>query len=270
MPEGDTSGVRDQFSRAMRAPVVDEVRTVADPAHVVLIPSYNTGARLFGTLAEVRRLKQPVLVVVDGSTDGTDETLEHLAADDPALHVCVLSRNEGKGAAVLHGLRAALALGFTHALTMDADGQHSAAHIDEMIAMSRMHPEAMILGTPVFDESAPRIRIFGHKVSNFCSGLVTKQRVAGGVLFGFRVYPVLRLIEAFERTTRMRGFDFDSEAAIRLCWSGVLPINVPTPVRYFHRNDGGVSHFKYVRDNFLLAAMYGRLLGERLVHFIRR
>ena len=232
---------------------------VSQPIHVVLIPSYNTGPRLFETIASARTLALPVIVVIDGSTDGTDEAVVRLARNDPLLFTCILPRNQGKGAAVLHGLRLARTKGFTHALTMDADGQHSPAHIGDMIAASAADPEAMVLGVPLFDESAPRIRIFGHKIANFCTGLVTARGAIGDSLFGFRVYPIIPLIETFDHTSGMRRFDFDSEAAIRLCWRGIRPINVATPVRYFHRNAGGVSHFNYLRDNLLLVRMYLRL-----------
>jgi glycosyltransferase involved in cell wall biosynthesis len=234
------------------------------PTHVVLIPSYNTGARLFETIASVRQLALPVIVVIDGSTDGTGERLVQMAESDSALFAHVLPSNQGKGAAILHGLRLAQSKGFTHALTMDADGQHSVAHIGEMIATSRAHPDAMVLGLPLFDDSAPRIRIFGHKIANFCTWLVTPRGGIGDSLFGFRVYPIAPLIEIFASTSGMRHFDFDSEAVIRLYWRGVRPINVATPVRYFRRDQGGVSHFKYLRDNLLLAAMYARLFAALL------
>jgi hypothetical protein len=235
------------------------------PNHVVLIPSYNTGSRLFETIAAVRRCGLPVVAVIDGSTDGTGEGLVRLAADDPALFACILPHNQGKGAAVLHGLRLARMQGFTHALTMDADGQHSTAHIGALIASSLAHPDCMILGRPLFDASAPQIRIFGHRVANFCTGLLTPRGAISDSLFGFRVYPINPLIEAFANTTGMRRFDFDSEAAIRLHWQGVRPINVLTPVRYFRRDEGGVSHFKYLRDNLLLTAMYCRLSAALLM-----
>ncbi len=151
--------------------------------HVVLIPSYNTGARLFETIAGVRQRGLPVVVVIDGSTDGTADAVTRMAADDPALFVRVLPVNQGKGAAVSHGLELALSKGFTHALTMDADGQHSAAHIETMIAESLAHPEAMVLGVPVFDDSAPRIRVLGHGIANFWTALVT----AGGGIGDFAV-----------------------------------------------------------------------------------
>jgi glycosyltransferase involved in cell wall biosynthesis len=234
------------------------------PAHVILIPSYNTGVRLFETIGGVRKLGWPVIVVIDGSTDGTAEQLSRMAEGDPPLHARILLANQGKGAAVLHGLRLAQAKGFTHVLTMDADGQHSTAHIGEMIDVSRANPEAMVLGLPLFDETAPRVRVLGHKIANFCTGLVTQEGGIGDSLFGFRVYPIVPLLEVFASTPGMRRFDFDSEAAIRLCWRGPRPINVATPVRYFRPVEGGVSHFKYVRDNLLLAAMYFRLLATLL------
>jgi glycosyltransferase involved in cell wall biosynthesis len=237
----------------------------SDPlGHVILIPSYNTGTRLFQTIAAVREVAPAIIVVIDGSTDGTGETLLRMAESDPALLALTVPRNEGKGAAVLRGLRLAESKGFTHALTMDADGQHSAAHVREMISVSFAHPDAMVLGLPLFDDSAPLVRILGHKIANFCTALLTPRGAIADSLFGFRVYPIAPLIEIFNGVSGMRRFDFDSEAAIRLYWHGVRPINVATPVRYFHRDEGGVSHFRYLRDNLLLTAMYVRLLAARL------
>jgi hypothetical protein len=123
----------------------------------------------------------------------------------------------------------------------------------------------MVLGRPLFDASAPRVRIFGHKIANLCTSLLTPPCAIGDSLFGFRVYPINPLIEAFARSAGMQRFDFDSEAAIRLSWQGIRSINVSTPVRYFRRDEGGVSHFKYLRDNLLLAAMYCRLSAELLI-----
>jgi hypothetical protein len=145
-------------------------------------------------------------------------------------------------------------------VTVDADGQHSADHIETLVVLSHANPEAMVLGVPVFDASAPRERILGHRIADFWSDLVTLRSGIGNSLFGFRVYPIAPLLRTFEETRFMRGFDFESEAAIRLSWGGVPAINVPTPVRYFRREDGGVSHFNYLRDNILLVFMYVRLL----------
>lgn len=231
---------------------------------VVLIPSYNTGARLLDTVGQVRRLGHVVWVVIDGSTDGSGEQIASMEAGDPALEVFRLPRNQGKGAAILYGLQQAGARGFTHALTMDADGQHSADHVEPMLALSRAHPDAMVLGLPVFDASAPPIRVIGHRIANVCCNLVTPGWGIGDSLFGFRIYPVAALLRVFGQTRWMRRFDFDSEAAIRLAWQGVPAINLATPVRYFRREDGGVSHFRYLRDNLLLIWMYARLFAALL------
>jgi glycosyltransferase involved in cell wall biosynthesis len=200
-----------------------------------------------------------VWVVVDGSTDGTGERLQALAVSDPGLHVLILPRNRGKGAAVLHGLTVAQGRGFSHVLTMDADGQHPARCIPEFMAMSRANPDALILGVPVFDASAPRLRVIGRKISNWWANLETLWVGIDDSLYGFRVYPVAALRAVMEAGPWMRRFDFDPEAVVRLCWRGLRPINVPAPVKYFRADEGGVSHFRYLRDNALLTWMHARL-----------
>ena len=233
--------------------------------HLILIPSYNTGGKVLQTVWDARRIWQPVWVVVDGSTDGTLEALQALARDDPAIRVLALPRNRGKGAAILHGLRAAEADGYTHAMTMDADGQHPTDKIRDFMAASQVNPDALILGQPQFDASAPRVRVHGRKLSNWCTDLETLGAGIGDSLFGFRVYPVAPLREIMERQPWMRGFDFDAEAAVRLYWRGARPIRLPASVRYFRPEEGGVSHFKYLRDNVLLTWMHVRLIVESLL-----
>lgn len=234
-------------------------------SHLILIPSFDTGGRVLQTVWDARQLWQPVWVVVDGSTDGTLEALQALARDDPHIRVLALPRNRGKGAAILHGLREAQAAGYTHALAMDADGQHPTEKIREFMAASAANPEALILGLPVFDASAPRVRVQGRKLSNWCADLETLGGGIGDSLFGFRVYPIGPLREIMDRQPWMRRFDFDAEAAVRLCWSGVRTINMAVPVRYFRPEEGGVSHFRYFRDNVLLTWMHTRLILEGLL-----
>ena len=234
-------------------------------SHLILIPSYNTGGRVLQTAWDARQVWQPVWVIVDGSTDGTLQALQALERDDPGMRVLALPRNQGKGAAILHGLRAAEAAGYTHAMTMDADGQHPTSKIREFMAASVADPRALILGRPVFDASAPRVRVHGRKLSNWCAGLETLGAGIGDSLCGFRVYPIAPLHEIMEHQPWMRRFDFDAEAAVRLCWRGVRPVNLAAPVRYFRPDEGGVSHFRYVRDNALLTWMHARLIVEGLV-----
>lgn len=228
--------------------------------HLVLIPSYNPGPRVYDTVRAARARWTPVWVVADGSTDASAEGLMAMAAQDAGLRVLVLPRNSGKGAAVLHGLDAAAMQGFTHVLTMDADGQHPAGLIRDFMTASARQPQAMVLGVPVFDASAPRLRVQGRRISNGWANLETLWAGIGDSLFGFRVYPIAPLRRVMHARRWMRRFDFDPEAVVRLCWHGVPPVNLPAPVQYFSADDGGVSHFNYWRDNALLTWMHARLL----------
>jgi len=233
--------------------------------HLVLIPSYNPGNKVFATVRGARAHWDPVWVVVDGSTDGTGEILTSMAAEDPALQVLLRPRNCGKGAAVLYGLRAALARGFTHALVMDSDGQHPVDRIAAFMAASLAAPEAWVRGERVFDARAPRLRVNGRKISNWWANLETLWMGIHDSLFGFRVYPIAPLVRVMRLQPWMRRFDFDVEAVVRLCWQGVRPINLPAKVEYFSAAEGGVSHFNYWRDNALLSWMHARLFGEFLL-----
>lgn len=227
--------------------------------HLVLIPSYNPGAKVLDTVRAALAQWAPVWVVVDGSTDGSAEKLLALAAEVEQLTVIVLPENCGKGAAVLEGLVHAEAAGFTHVLTMDSDGQHPADLIPTFMAASLAAPAAMVLGKPVFAADAPALRVNGRKVSNGWANLETLWMGIGDSLYGFRVYPVAPLRRIMQGNRFMRRFDFDPEAVVRLCWAGVQPLNMDAPVRYFRADEGGVSHFNYLRDNALLTWMHTRL-----------
>ena len=228
--------------------------------HLVLIPSFNPGVAVYATVRDARAQWEPVWVVVDGSDDGTAEGLQKLALADPGLRVIVLPINRGKGSAVMHGAELAQAEGFTHILTMDSDGQHPAWCIPEFMAKSQRDPGCMVLGKPQFDASAPSIRVQGRRLSNGWANLETLWMGIGDSLFGFRVYPIAPLLKVMRSSLWMRRFDFDPEVAVRLCWRGVWPINLPAPVKYLRADEGGVSHFNYLRDNVLLTWMHARLL----------
>ena len=235
------------------------------PTHLVLLPTYNTGPRLCDVVAEVLRHWQPVLVVVDGSTDGSEQCVQALAKTEPQLTVLVLPRNSGKGAAVLAGAKWADDHHFTHALVMDAYGQHPVASIVEFMTASQTQPAALVLGQPVFPPNIPLERLHGRKLS---TGMVRLEVLGSGIgdpLFGFRVYPLAPLLAVLGPRRSGRRYDFDTEAAVRLNWAGVPPVNLPAPVKYFSRAEGGVSHFHYFRDNATLVWMHAQLLAELLL-----
>ena len=224
----------------------------ASATHLVVIPSYDSGALVYATVRAARAAWAPVWVVVDGSTDGTAAGLRALAAADPGLRVDVLARNRGKGAAVLHALEAARAAGFTHALTMDADGQHPAELIGAFMQASAARPDAMVLGRPVFDASAPLLRVRGRRISNWWTNLETlgagDRRLA------------LRLSRLSDRATGRGHARADLDAPLRLRHRGGRAPGLARRDADQPRgagqvpaaDEGGVSHFRYVRDNVLL------------------
>jgi glycosyltransferase involved in cell wall biosynthesis len=227
---------------------------------LVLLPTYNSGARLAQTLREAHAESDTVWVVVDASTDGSDTDAESLGLE--GVKFLRLPQNTGKGAAVLVALEVAKAEGFTHVLVMDADGQHPAAMIRPFFEISKNNPAAFVCGVPVFGTDAPRERVLGRFAGNFFATLETLGAGAEDSLFGFRLYPVAPALEVLENTKWARRFDFDTVLSVRLTWAGLPCINVAVPVFYPPRSEGGVSHFRYLRDNLLLVAAHARLLLE--------
>ena len=186
--------------------------------------------------------------------------LRQLALTIKNLSILRITANRGKGNAVLFGAQRAEKLGFTHILAMDADGQHPATEIKHFMQSSIENPAALILGVPQFDNDAPMVRVHGRKLCNFWVNLETLWGGVRDSLFGLRIYPIADLRAVMEGHPFARRFDFDPEVAVRLCWRRLPTINLPCPVRYFSEEDGGVSQFRYLRDNTLLVLMHVRLL----------
>ena len=235
---------------------------------LVLIPSFNTGPDLLlRTVKSALDHAPEVWVVIDGSTDASPAALQAFAAEMPRLKVVQLPQNQGKGAALLHGVKASKDAGFSHVLTMDADGQHPADQIPSYVALAQRYPEAVMIGVPTFGPEAPSVRVQGRKISNFFVHVETLGWGVGDCLFGMRMYPCEALLRAFAKTAFARRFDFDAEIAVRLAWLGVPMLNVPTPVRYLTKDEGGISQFRYGRDNALLTWMHARLMIGAMLRF---
>ena len=238
---------------------------------LVLIPSYNTGAVLMKTVKEALSLTAvPIWLVLDGSTDGSERDALALARLEAGLKVIVKPRNEGKGAAVRTGLKDAEKEGFTHALVMDADGQHPAADIDRFFGYAEAHPQAMILGQPVFDANVPLERLYGRKLSVWMVQFEVGSRAIGDPLYGFRVYPIGPLLKAMDKPGRSDRYDFDPEVAVRMNWNGVPAVKVAAPVKYISREQGGISHFHYVRDNVRFVCLHVRLMVQAPFRWMMR
>jgi glycosyltransferase involved in cell wall biosynthesis len=229
-----------------------------------LVPTYQNQLTLRAVVQEIRMHLTEVFVVDDGSTGEARLVAQRLASDGLA-HVRRRERNGGKGAAVKTGLALAAEHGFTHALQIDADGQHQTADIPAFVEAARTHPSALVLGVPVFDLSAPPSRVRGRAISRFWTDLETAGRVIQDPLCGFRAYPIAPALAVAARGDRM---DFDVEIAVRLVWSGCAVISIPTRVRYLSPEEGGVSHFRMLRDNALISWTHTRLCCEALLRVL--
>ena len=228
-----------------------------DPRRCVVIPSYNSGPRLEQTVREVMAVWRPVIVVNDGSTDGSNIPISHLAAEEPGLHALTQPGNTGKGAAVFAAFNYAVDRGLTHAVVFDADGQHDPAEIPKFMEAAREHPLALVMGQPQFSDDAPTSHIIGHGIANFFAKLETLRPRLGDSLFGLRLYPMLGLIKALRHIRGGRRFDFDTQAAVRMAWLGSPTVNLSAAVHY---PENRVRHFRYLRDNLLLLRVHFWLL----------
>lgn len=229
----------------------------------VLIPTYNNPRTIEKVVRAVQAHLPDVVVVDDGGSEDAKAALVRVAAM-PGVELFTREVNGGKGAAVKDGLRHAKELGFTHALQVDADGQHDVDDIPKLLEASRGNPAALVLAKPVFDETAPKARLWGRKISVFwawAETLFTKQTIADP-LCGFRVYPLDVAVKCGARGDRM---DFDPEIAVRMVWHGAPVINVDTKVRYVAEEDGGISHFRVVHDNVLISLVHARLFTIRML-----
>jgi glycosyltransferase involved in cell wall biosynthesis len=221
----------------------------------VLIPTYDNPATVRAVVQAVRRHLSDVIVVDDGSGEGGRRAVDALGRDGLA-RVERHDRNRGKGAAVKTGLRAAARLGFSHALQVDADGQHDLEDVPRFLGAAQAHPGALVLGRPVFDETQPSLRAAGRWISVFWVSVETGGRKIGDPQCGFRVYPVAPALAAGARGDHM---EFDQELPVRMVWRGVQVVNLPTRVRYLPAAEGGVSHFRMVRDNVRISWLHTRL-----------
>jgi glycosyltransferase involved in cell wall biosynthesis len=230
---------------------------------VVVIPVYNHAAVIDLTVSRILAHGLACILVDDGSNADCARVLGGLAAAHPgavALHRLPL--NQGKGAAMAEGLRMAFARGHTHALQIDADGQHDCADIPLFIAQARAHPTAVICGCPVFDASVPRGRLIGRYATHIWVWINTLSFDIRDSMCGFRVYPLAPVVGLLADVRIGRRMDFDSDVMVRLHWRGVPVVNQPTRVIY---PPDGVSHFRLWRDNLLITRMHTALFFGMLV-----
>jgi glycosyltransferase involved in cell wall biosynthesis len=220
-----------------------------------IVPTYDNPGTVRQVVERLREHLVDVIVVDDGSGPAGRAAVEQLGRDGLA-RTLRREKNGGKGAAVQSGFAESRALGFSHALQVDADGQHDLGDVRAFLEAARGDPAALVLGRPVFDATAPWGRRAGRELTRFLTHVETGGRRIADPMCGFRVYP----LSAVANLTCGKRMDFDIEVVVRLAWRGVRVVNLPTRVRYLTPAEGGVSHFRMFEDNALITWLHIRLL----------
>ena len=228
-----------------------------------VVPVYNHEKAVGGVVENVLAHHLPCILVDDGSEAACAGELDCLAA--AALEEIILLRhasNRGKGRAVLTGARRAAELGYSHALQIDADGQHRAADIPRFLAQAAARPEALIIGFPEYDLSVPALRLWARSLTRFWVSINTLSRRIQDSMCGFRVYPLAPLLDLDRRRKLGARMDFDIEVVVRLYWMGIEIINLPTAVVY---PMNAVSHFRAWSDTLLISQAHATLFFGMLL-----
>lgn len=221
-----------------------------------VIPVFNHHISLERIVAALRDCKLPVMLVDDGSDAVTKHTLKKLAAANTEVEILTLPENRGKGAAVLAGFAHVSKQGFTHALQIDADGQHDLADVPAMLALAEQHPLLLISGVPMYDDSVPSVRFYGRYLTHALIWLDTLSLQLRDSMCGLRVYPLAASLALVRRVRIGRRMDFDTDIMTRLYWAGTESLFLPTKVRY---PQDGVSHFRMLADNARMTWLHIRL-----------
>ncbi|MGQ9427310.1 glycosyltransferase family 2 protein [Gilvimarinus sp. F26214L] len=233
---------------------------------VVVIPVYNHEEAVGDVVARLKPCGLPVILVNDGSRPGCSAVLEQLAADNEWVSLVELPENRGKGGAVKAGLRRALEMSCTHALQVDADGQHAIEDVQQFLDIGQENREALVSGAPIYGDDIPASRYWGRLLTHFWVCVNTLSRDIRDSMCGFRLYPLAPVVRLLDEEFTGERMDFDPEIMVRWAWRGGQIIHVPTRVSY---PMDGVSHFQLWGDNWLISKMHTRLFFGMLLRLPR-
>lgn len=227
-----------------------------------VIPVYNHEHALPVVVEALRQAKLPCILVDDASSPSCAAVIDQLSAERRNTYCVRLPVNQGKGGAVMAGLREAQRLGFSHAVQVDADGQHDLARLEDFLEVAREHPQVMVCGYPEYDKSVPKGRYYARYLTHVWVWINSLSLSIRDSMCGFRVYPIEPTMAVIDSSQMGRRMDFDPEVLVRLSWRGQpmhwLPIKVHYPL-------DGISHFKLWQDNWLISRMHTRLFFGMLL-----
>jgi len=230
--------------------------------YCIIIPNFNHTINFDEFIGQLASFNLPVFMVNDGSDEQARSLFQQLAQKYAYLNLVEHSVNQGKGAAVQTGLKVAYSQGFTHALQIDADGQHDLNDVDKMLLESKNYPKALISGKPIYDESVPKHRYYARNITHFWVWIETLSFQIKDTMCGYRVYPLAETVELLSLQTIGKRMDFDIEIMVRLYWQKIECRFIPTAVEY---PEDGVSHFRAFEDNVLISWMHTKLFFGMLI-----
>lgn len=247
-------------------PTADAAGASAAFRPCIVIPFYRHERAIGQLLQRLRGYGLVCWIVDDGSGGAAAQVVAELAAaQSDWLELLVLRENQGKGAAVHAGCTAAAAAGYTHAVQIDADGQHEPADVPRLLEAAKSDLAAVVTGVPRYDESIPWVRYYGRWLTHVLVWVHTLSFDLIDSMCGFRVYPLEVALRVWESAAVGKHMDFDTEMLVRLYWAGTRVINVPTCVTY---PADGTSHFRYISDNLRMVWLHFRLFGGMMLRVV--
>lgn len=226
-----------------------------------LVPCYNHGSTVARVIDSLQSFSLPIVLVDDGSNLDTQKKLEKQSSRT-GVNLVRLAGNQGKGGAVMAGIRYAQSLGYSHVIQIDADGQHDIKALPALINASKQYPNKLISGKPTYDNNVPKPRLYGRYITHIWVWIETLSFTIKDSMCGFRVYPVLQTVDVINKYNIGRRMDFDIEILVRMYWEGVDIEFINVQVLY---PENGVSHFDVLRDNLKISLMHTKLFLGMLV-----
>lgn len=223
----------------------------------IVIPFYRHEHAIVSTVEKLKPLGLRCWIIDDGSGETCRAMLQDIVQNERSwLSLCSYPLNQGKGVAFMTGCELARSAGFTHAVQIDADGQHDACDIPKLLALAERNPDSLVTGVPAFDRSVPKARLYGRYLTHFWVWVHTLSFEIRDSMCGFRIYPLSTTLAVWKKGSVGHRMDFDTEIMVRMYWRGVRVHNVRTRVTY---PQDGVSHFAMVCDNLRMIRMHTRL-----------